>query len=773
MRWPLRMTVPLALVVFAAAIAVFALRHHTRLAERAVEQDAIASLTQQMTRLQGTLEYLLGRGDLERVQEEVAALGSDAALGDALVIDDRGRVLAATRVASLGEMADAVLPTVPPREAAARAAAADHAIDTLTGQVSRTADRHGVVGLYPVVLGTRGDELRPSRVGLLFMQRDLTALKTHARRAVEGQVAQFTLFVVGVSLALWWLFHVVLTRRINRLIAAAGRLAAGDLRARSGLTGHDEVAAAGRAFDRMAEDLALSRAGLEASEARFRRVVESNMIGILFWDVVGTITDANDAFLTMVGYCREDLRAGLIRWKDMTPPEYAHLDERALDEIAATGVCAPFEKEYIRKDGSRVPVLQGATLLEGHRDRGVCFVLDLTERKRVDAALRDSERQLRHSQKMEAVGRLAGGVAHDFNNLLTVIMGRGELVRDRLPADDPLRRDVDLIVATAGRAAALTRQLLAFSRRQVLAPKVIDLNAVVLGVEKMLGRLIGEDIELHVALAPGVGCVKADPGQIEQVIMNLVVNARDAMPHGGRLAIETADATVDDPGLHGPAVMLAVSDTGCGMDAATQSHLFEPFFTTKEQGKGTGLGLSTAYGIVEQSGGVIRVQSEPGRGTTFRVYLPRVERTPESEEPGPPRVGAFPGVETILLAEDEEAVRELMEEILRRSGYTVLTAHDAREAMGLGERHQGPIHLLITDVSMPQTTGPELAREVTGRRPEGKVLYVSGYTDSATLQHGVLGDAAFLQKPFTTDAFARKVREVLDGRPARPGASGA
>jgi len=770
MRWSLRMTVPLLLVLSTVAIGIFALQHNTRLANRAVEKEAVASLTVEMTRLQGTIEYLMRRDDLERVQEEVSALGADPALTGAFLIDDRGTIVAATRVAVVGEPAVDVLPPVGPVDRAARSAATTRAMEELTGGADITADGRGAVGLYPVVLGARGGELRPSRVGLLYIQRDITALKAGARRAVEYQVVQFSLFVFGVSFFLWLFFHVVLTRRINRLIAAARRLAAGDLTARSGLSGHDEVAAAGRAFDRMAEDLALGRSRLQASEGRFRRIVESNMIGIIFWEVQGGITEANDAFLKMVGYTREDLAAGVLCWKDMTPPEYAHLVERGLKEITAIGVCTPFEKEYIRKDGSRVPVVFGATLLEGFQDRGVGFVLDISERKRADKALRESEKQLRHSQKMEAVGRLAGGVAHDFNNLLTIIAGRSELMRERLRPDDPLRWEVDLIFNTAERAAALTRQLLAFSRRQVLAPKVLDLNTVVANVQTMLGRLIGEDIDLVITPGPSLGRVKADPGQVEQVIMNLAINARDAMPNGGRLTIRTANVEWDaasaarrGAGSPGSYVRLAVSDTGSGMDPAVQAHLFEPFFTTKEQGKGTGLGLSTVFGIVEQSGGFIVVDSELARGTTFEVYLPRVEGASEMDQAAADPAVAPRGSETVLLAEDEEAVRDLMEELLHRSGYTVLKARDARDALLIGERHAGPIHLLVTDVIMPGMSGPELSRRIAMVRPAMKVLYVSGYTDS-TVPYDEWNKDTFLQKPFTTGAFTRKVREILDGR---------
>jgi nitrogen-specific signal transduction histidine kinase/ActR/RegA family two-component response regulator len=388
---------------------------------------------------------------------------------------------------------------------------------------------------------------------------------------------------------------------------------------------------------------------------------------------------------------------------------------------------------------------------------------DITARK-------DLEEQLRQSQKMEAIGRLAGGIAHDFNNLLTAISGYCELLLMGLGTGDPLRRICDEITKAADRAAALTRHLLAFSRKQVLQPKVLDLNAVVSAIDPMLRRLIGEDLELTILSAPTLGRVKADRVQIEQVLVNLAVNARDAMPRGGKLIIETADVELDEAYVRrlvdvraGSYVLLAVSDTGSGMDAETLAHIFEPFFTTKEPGKGTGLGLSTVYGIVKQSGGYIFVYSELNRGTTFKIYLPRVEE--EVPLPDQNAVPAIPteGWETVLLVEDEQPVRALVREILQRNGYAVLEAGHGREALQISDRYPGPIHLMVTDVVMPGISGCELAEHLASRRPDTKVLYVSGYTDNALLNHDMTDPTiAFLQKPFTTYALARKVREVLD-----------
>jgi signal transduction histidine kinase len=396
---------------------------------------------------------------------------------------------------------------------------------------------------------------------------------------------------------------------------------------------------------------------------------------------------------------------------------------------------------------------------------------DVSPRKAAEEKLQKSEQQLRQAQKMEAVGRLAGGVAHDFNNLLTIITGYSQMLLTRLAPDDPARAELAEIKEAGDRAVALTGQLLAFSRKQVVQLKVLDLNAVVTNLDKMLQRLIGEDILLATALAPSVGRVKADPGQIEQIIMNLAVNARDAMPRGGKLTFETADMELDDTYANhmvavqpGSYVMLAVSDTGCGMDAETQAHIFEPFFTTKEQGKGTGLGLSMVYGIVKQNDGYIWCYSEVGHGTTFKIYLPHADEPATSQLPDTTAADLPRGSETVLLVEDEQGVRTLAEFLLRRGGYTVLQAPSGAEALALAGQHMGPIHLLLTDVVMPGMSGRELAEHLANDRPGTKTLFMSGYTDDTVVRHGVLqAEAAFTQKPFTFDALLRKVREVLDG----------
>jgi signal transduction histidine kinase len=395
---------------------------------------------------------------------------------------------------------------------------------------------------------------------------------------------------------------------------------------------------------------------------------------------------------------------------------------------------------------------------------------EMVERKQAEETLQKTEDQLRQSQKLEAVGRLAGGVAHDFNNLLTVITGYSELLLIKRGLDDAAREKIEEIRNAGVRAASLTRQLLAFSRKQVLQPVVLDLNSLIEGTGKMLGRLIGEDIQITTVLRPEIKRIHADPGQIEQVIVNLAVNARDAMPQGGKITIETANVELDKQyaATHiavraGHYVMISLSDTGTGMDEKMQKQIFEPFFTTKEMGKGTGLGLSTVYGIVKQSGGNIWVYSEVGKGTTFKIYFPQVEGDAESRLQAAQASPLPQGTETILLAEDERMVRALTRENLRVCGYQVLEAANGEDALRVSREYKGEIHLLLTDVVMPRMSGRELAERVAEGRPGLPVLYVSGFTDDAIVQHGVLEPGTeFLEKPFTLNALARKVRQVLD-----------
>ncbi|MBM4440153.1 MAG: GAF domain-containing protein [Candidatus Rokubacteria bacterium] len=445
----------------------------------------------------------------------------------------------------------------------------------------------------------------------------------------------------------------------------------------------------------------------------------------------------------------------------------------ARNEALATGGPLRIDHRIVRPDGAIRWVHERADIQrdpDGRPARFIGVVQDITERKQAEEALQAAEEQLRQSQKMDAIGRLAGGVAHDFNNLLSIITGRSELILRARELPGAVRRDVDLIHRTAERAASLTRQLLAFSRKQLLQPKVIDVNGVVSNMGRMLRRVIGEDVDLVIVARPGVARVNADPGQLEQVILNLAVNARDAMPGGGRLTIETAQLDLDaehakrhpgvGPGRH---VMLAVSDTGIGMDAATRERIFEPFFTTKDVGKGTGLGLSTVYGIVQQSGGTVWVYSEPGHGSVFKIYFPGVDdAVPEDTTPEPAPRG---GSETVLVCEDEPDLRELAREVLQELGYQVLEAGDGKQALEVSARHAGPIHLLVTDVVMPRMNGSELATRLVRERPL-RVLYMSGYTETSMAGGGPTPGARFLQKPFSPVVLARAVREVLDSTPA-------
>lgn len=493
---------------------------------------------------------------------------------------------------------------------------------------------------------------------------------------------------------------------------------------------------------------------------RSQMILNTALDGFWIVDLQGRILEVNDAYCQLTGYSRGELL--LMSVADVEAVESAEEVRAHIQRVIEAG-SGRFETRHRRKDGMLVDVDVSVRYSESEGGRLFAFFRDVTERKRL-------EEQLRQSQKMEAIGRLAGGVAHDFNNLLTVITGYSLALKEQLEASDPRLQPIEEIQKAAERAAALTRQLLVFSRRQVLQPRAVDLNALVTNMTGMLRRLIGEDIEFVSALAPSLWPVKADPSQIEQVIMNLAVNARDAMPDGGTLTIETDNVEsvrtiglVQSPIYGSPAVRLTVRDTGKGIDPETRSHMFEPFFSTKELGKGTGLGLATVYGIVAQSGGTIDVKSEPGLGTAFTIYLPRVD--PSSHLTAALSSMASPGggSETILLVEDEDIVRVLVRDVLKRYGYRVLDAANVQEALQICESNEGRIDLLLTDIVMPGMSGRRLAEEVVAKGWGTRVLFMSGYTDDMILRHGVQEtNVAFIQKPFTPDALARQVREVLD-----------
>jgi len=506
---------------------------------------------------------------------------------------------------------------------------------------------------------------------------------------------------------------------------------------------------------------------LRESERRLRTLFETVNLIVLGLDANGAVGYVNPFFLKLTGYGSDEILGK--SWFRLLPEEVRTTMQDLYKDLLEHERFHPhYESPIVTKAGEERMIAWNNTILRdaGGRPAGTLSIgEDVTQRNQL-------ETQLRQAQKMEAIGRLAGGVAHDFNNVLTAIFGYVDLLREDLPAGSAAQQDLGEVRKAAERAAGLTRQLLAFSRQQVLEPIVLNVNDLVEDFEKMLGRVIGEDVELRLALGKDVGNVRADPGQLDQVIMNLVVNARDAMPTGGKLILETANAELPEqyadphqPVVSGPYVMLAVSDTGTGMTPEVKARIFEPFFTTKERGKGTGLGLSTVYGIVKQSGGYVWVYTEQGRGTTFKIYLPRVD-APAKQLPRAAEPGSVAGTETVLIAEDDAILRPLVRALLEKLGYRVLEGGNAAEALDSARRHQGPIHLLVADVVMPGASGRDLARELAQSRPATRVLYVSGYTDDAIVHHGMLEEGLnFLQKPFTPGALARKVREVLDAQP--------
>jgi len=510
---------------------------------------------------------------------------------------------------------------------------------------------------------------------------------------------------------------------------------------------------------------ARSEEAIRDSEVRYRRLFEAAQDGILILDAnTGLITDVNPFLIELLDYSREeligkalweigpfkDVAASKAVFQELQSQKFVRYDDLPLESRAGRSINVEFVSNVYRVNNKKV--IQ-------------CNIRDITHRKRVEL----TQQQVRQAQKMEAVGQLAGGIAHDFNNLLGVILGYCEILEGSTDLAEPSRKMIEQIHNAGISAKDLTRHLLAFSRRQVLQLVFLDLNAIVKHTSTLLDRLLGDDVTLNSVLSHDLGTVKADPSQIEQILMNLAVNARDAMPQGGKIRIRTANVTIDQayvkqhPYLKpGPYVMLTVSDTGIGMDAETRARIFEPFFSTKVDGKGTGLGLSTVFGIVKQSMGAINVYSEPGHGTKFKVYFPRCEEAPVILPTNETALLAG-GSETILLVDDAAPLRGLTRLLLEGCGYTVLDSGDPAEAMGIAELHQGPLPLLITDVVMPGFSGQILAKRLRAARPETRVLYTSGYADDEIAEHGLVGaECAFLEKPFTRDDLIRKVREILD-----------
>ena len=512
---------------------------------------------------------------------------------------------------------------------------------------------------------------------------------------------------------------------------------------------------------------------LQESEERYRSILDNIEDGYFEVDLAGNFTFFNESVCRIMGYAKEELFG--MNDRQYTDPQNAKKLYQTFNQVYRTGEPVKgFDWVITRKDGAKRFVEASVSPMKDSKGQPCGFrgiVRDITERKKSEQEMAALQEQFRQSQKMEAIGRLAGGIAHDFNNLLTVIRGYSQLSLMDLRENEKLRGHIEEIQRASQKASDLTHHLLAFSRRQIMEMKILDLNTLLKDLDRMLHRVIGEDIELTYRLANDLGKVKIDLGQIEQVILNLAVNARDAMPSGGKLTIETSNAELDEtyarthigskPGHY---VMLSVSDTGVGMIPEVRERAFEPFFTTKEKGKGTGLGLSTVYGIVKQSGGNIWAYSEPGRGTTFKIYLPQADEFLMEAAEKAEAAEILKGSETILVVEDEEEVLKLVAQILTGQGYTVIEASDGDEAMDFASQYERkPIHLLLTDVVMPGMSGGELAQTLKVQHPGLKVLYMSGYTDNAIVHHGVLEEGInYIQKPFTLDALARKVREVLD-----------
>lgn len=671
--------------------------------------------------------------------------------------------------------------------------------------LAQNGDAHAMAGtplskgVYRISLPVEFDG---EQIGKVHVGLSLQNLRSDVRNARQV-AAMVSVVILLVGMAAIALASKLVTDPLRRMVLTAERITDGDLSERAEVSSQDEVGQLAGAFNVMVgrlqsatqeleeanrhletrveertRDLRLestergrAEKALRESEERYRTLVMNAPLCILEIGLDGQFTSMNPAGLEMVVRSPASDVTGVHYLDAVGDSDRERARQRFAEAFA--GSSSDFEVMSPHEDPrayswSLIPIKNAA----GAVVKLMGVMQDITDRRRAEAQRRELEDQLRQGQKMEAIGRLAGGVAHDFNNLLTVITGHCDLLVWESNLDAPVREQIEPIRQAADRAAGLTRQLLAFSRKQVLQLRVLDLNAVLSEIEKMLRRLIGEHIELVTVLRPGLPQVRADPGQIEQVVINLAVNSRDAMPNGGKLALETSNVVLGEsdaaarPGLEpGRYVLLTVSDTGVGMDECTRARVFEPFFTTKTQGTGTGLGLSTVYGIVKQSGGYIYLTSEVGSGTTFHIYLPAVEQEvdavelPQEDTPGH-------GRETVLLVEDEGLVRDLVRDVLERFGYTVLVANGPTRALTLAADYDGSIDLLFTDVVMPEMHGQELAAKLVSLRPSTRVLYMSGYTNDPALNLSIReGEAAFLEKPFTAEALGRKLREVLDETP--------
>ncbi len=726
----------------------------------------------------------------EQCQEIISNYGD---IGYAMVVDSKGKILFHNNPLKHGEMVTYInVPEIVERN-----------------KQELQKNREKGEDYYSIIIPVRGLRNTPIGAVIIGFPANLITHKTAQMVASSVGVAFIFLTVGGISLII--LLQIWVTNPLGQLLKAIMGIRSSGTDSAQLLTvkSKDEFGVLGRAFNEMvlqlkeshakiknytqelefkvAESTAhlqeaneklrrdiqvrlLAEVALRESEEKYRGLIETTRTGYVIIDPEGKVLDANPEYVRLTGHSELEkiLGRGVLEW---TAAPDREKNAAAIQHCLQHGLVKNIELNYATIDGRSVPVEINATAISTSEGiKLLALVRDISDRKQAEEALRQSEEQLQHAQKMEAVGKLAGGVAHDFNNILTAISGQSELLLMDLPENDPRRHGVEEIQRGADRAASLTRQLLAFSRKQIIQPRVLDLNELILNLDKMLRRLIPEVVQIISIPGLNLGRVFADPGQIEQSIVNLAVNACDAMPKGGKLTIETANADLDVEYCQrhaqvkpGPYVMLAVSDTGIGMDSETQAHIFEPFFTTKGMGRGTGLGLSMVHGIVNQNGGHIWVYSEVDHGTTCKIYLPRTIESGESVEASQVSGASFKGSETILLLEDEDMVREITRKILQKEGYVVLTASSGSEALLIGEQYKGPIHLILSDVLMPDMSGPETVVRLMPRRSEAKVLYMSGHTENAIVHHGVLDQGvAFIQKPFRREALLSKVREGLD-----------
>jgi len=765
MRWfsrlPLGITIPSFLLALAVALTAWDYRSLTRLADSETERAAETHVAQTMTLVQSVLDNLLRKGDLEGARACIANLASDPHTTLALVVDDQDRVIIATDTRLLD---GAVGRTVPQFEVATAWIARERG----KGVVSRSRNRDGVVGYYPITVSVRLGDASPTRLGVVFVEYDLHVLKAQSRYGIRAQLLTNGICYVVAFVLLGVLLRFVVTRRVARLVAATRKFSAGDLLARADVVGHDELASLGDAFNRMAETIASDQRVLHETEERFRTLVEQ--AGDLFelTDLEGRLVDMNSATCRLLGYTKEELLQLSVGDID---PQFDRARFSAAMQTIPPNASVTFESTRRRKDGTVFPVEVKASVIQVvGATRVLSLVRDISQRKVAEEDNRRLQAQLNQAQKMESVGRLSGGVAHDFNNMLAVILGHTEIALNELEDANPVREDLLEIQKAAQHSAGLTSQLLAFARKQPAAPRILNLNDTVSKMLKMLQRLIGEDIKLDWVPLPQLWPVRIDPTQIDQIVANLCVNARDAISGVGKVTIETRNAALDEdfcrshPGaVAGAYAALAISDTGVGMTPDVLGKIFEPFFTTKRLGRGTGLGLATVYGIVKQNEGFISVDSAPGQGATFTVYLPQfdgptADATVMSGSATPEARG-----ETVLFVEDEAALLTLGQTMLSRLGYVVLAACGPGEAVRIAEDHNGAIDLLVTDVVMPEMHGRDLADRIRTIRPTIKNLFISGYTADVIATRGVIDKGVqFLQKPFSMPELAAKVRDALE-----------